>query len=315
MATRNRTLVFIQYRNEKKSFRGSGNGVGTPMKKGYSELGQSLISKKDVELDEIESGTIDTSKKSLSLPPGWMNIIDDVHYDIGRIKAKMEELAESHKNHLLPQFGPDDKIDEEQTIEILTENITRMFQAAQGKVQKLGSVPLHKQEESVRKNLQSQLASQLQELSVSFRKTQKDYLQRLKGRQQKGKKLPVDDEDDGREARFEGGFTEGQSHKTVQAEIMVEQREKEILQIAKSINDLAAIFKDLSTLVIEQGTILDRIDFNIEQTSHNTKEGVKQLVQAQNQQKGYRNKLIMLLLCIGVLVMLAVVLLKGFVFK
>jgi len=112
-----------------------------------------------------------------------------------------------------------------------------------------------------------------------------------------------------------GGFTEGQSHKTVQAEIMVEQREKEILQIAKSINDLAAIFKDLSTLVIEQGTILDRIDFNIEQTSHNTKEGVKQLVQAQNQQKGYRNKLIMLLLCIGVLVMLAVVLLKGFVFK
>jgi len=227
----------------------------------------------------------------------------------------MEELAESHKNHLLPQFGPDDKIDEEQTIEILTENITRMFQAAQGKVQKLGSVPLHKQEESVRKNLQSQLASQLQELSVSFRKTQKDYLQRLKGRQQKGKKLPVDDEDDGREARFEGGFTEGQSHKTVQAEIMVEQREKEILQIAKSINDLAAIFKDLSTLVIEQGTILDRIDFNIEQTSHNTKEGVKQLVQAQNQQKGYRNKLIMLLLCIGVLVMLAVVLLKGFVFK
>jgi len=189
------------------------------------------------------------------------------------------------------------------------------FKQHKEKVQKLGSGPLHKQEESVRKNLQSQLASQLQELSVSFRKTQKDYLQRLKGRQQKGKKLPVDDEDDGREARFEGGFTEGQSHKTVQAEIMVEQREKEILQIAKSINDLAAIFKDLSTLVIEQGTLLDRIDFNIEQTSHNTKEGVKQLVQAQNQQKGYRNKLIMLLLCIGVLVMLAVVLLKGFVFK
>jgi len=93
MATRNRTLVFIQYRNEKKSFRGSGNGVGTPMKKGYSELGQSLINKKDVELDEIESGTIDTSKKSLSLPPGWMNIIDDVHYDIGRIKAKNGRIS------------------------------------------------------------------------------------------------------------------------------------------------------------------------------------------------------------------------------
>jgi syntaxin 16 len=34
-------------------------------------------------------------------------------------------------------------------------------------------------------------------------------------------------------------------------------------------NELAVIFKELSTLVIEQGTILDRIDFNIEQAHVN----------------------------------------------
>lgn len=38
--------------------------------------------------------------------------------------ATVKELAESHKNHLLPQFMPDEK--EEQTIEILTEHITKV---------------------------------------------------------------------------------------------------------------------------------------------------------------------------------------------
>lgn len=33
----------------------------------------------------------------------------------------------------------------------------------------------------------------------------------------------------------------------------------------KSIEDLSTIFKELAVLVIDQGTILDRIDFNMEQ--------------------------------------------------
>ena len=48
-------------------------------------------------------------------------------------------------------------------------------------------------------------------------------------------------------------------------------KSKEIQRLVGSINDLAVIFKDLSTLVIEQGTILDRIDYNIEQAKDSTK--------------------------------------------
>lgn len=57
----------------------------------------------------------------------------------------------------------------------------------------------------------------------------------------------------------------------------IDQREKEINQIAKSIHQLAEIFRDLQTLVLDQGTVLDRIDYNIEQTNIQVKEAVVQL--------------------------------------
>lgn len=44
-----------------------------------------------------------------------------------------------------------------------------------------------------------------------------------------------------------------------------EPRDQEIQHIARSIEELSQIFKELAVLVIDQGTVLDRIDFNMEQ--------------------------------------------------
>lgn len=54
-------------------------------------------------------------------------------------------------------------------------------------------------------------------------------------------------------------------------------RTHEITEIAKSIASLAELFKDLSTLVIDQGTILDSVEYNIEQTTVHVQEAAKQL--------------------------------------
>lgn len=56
------------------------------------------------------------------------------------------------------------------------------------------------------------------------------------------------------------------------------QREREINDIAKGIIELADIFKDLQTMVIDQGTMLDRIDYNVERMAVNVKAADKELV-------------------------------------
>lgn len=58
----------------------------------------------------------------------------------------------------------------------------------------------------------------------------------------------------------------------------IAQREREINEIAKGIIELADIFKDLQMMIIDQGTMLDRIDYNIENMVVNVKEAEKELV-------------------------------------
>merc|ERR1719411_384052 len=45
-----------------------------------------------------------------------------------------------------------------------------------------------------------------------------------------------------------------------------DQRSQEIMQIVKSVEELAQMFNELQVLIVQQGTVLDRIDYNVEQT-------------------------------------------------
>lgn len=67
-------------------------------------------------------------------------------------------------------------------------------------------------------------------------------------------------------------------------------KDEEIQNLVKSINDLASIFKDLSVLVIEQGTILDRIDYNVQEAKDNVQMAVKEIQQVHDRETSSRAK-------------------------
>jgi syntaxin 16 len=55
------------------------------------------------------------------------------------------------------------------------------------------------------------------------------------------------------------------------------QREREINDIAKGIIELSDIFRELQTMVIDQGTLLDRIDYNVERMTVDVKKADQEL--------------------------------------
>jgi hypothetical protein len=81
------------------------------------------------------------------------------------------------------------------------------------------------------------------------------------------------------------GLTEGQAAELALMEQHSNSREKEIIRIAQSVNQLAQLFRELNELVIEQGTVLDRIDYNVEQSLVKIQRGVKDLDEAEKESK------------------------------
>jgi hypothetical protein len=55
------------------------------------------------------------------------------------------------------------------------------------------------------------------------------------------------------------------------------ERNEEILKIIKSIQELNELYKELNSLVITQGSLLDRIDYNIQESVVHVKKGTETL--------------------------------------
>lgn len=241
------------------------------------------------------------------LPPVWVDTVDQIDQCIKKITERLPQLEEAHGKHLRVGFD-DISVDmHEEEVESLTAEISRLFKTSESKIRYLSSVKGTSQEATVLHNLQSRSAVTLSQLYTQFRKSQKQYVARLKGQEAfTSDVIQVDDDDDVDSI----GFTDNQKQTIAVTDDLLEERRQEIARIVESIEDLAVLFKDLQTLVIDQGTVLDRIDYNIEQAQAHVEQAVVELKKAEDHQK--RSKL---MLCIYLLVILIGGLAVGLIIK
>lgn len=202
----------------------------------------------------------------------------------------------------------------------------------------------NKTEQKLANNVVLALVTMVQDLSVTFRTAQSNYLKSLTSREERSKayfdlpnfeelslgdndllpgltnnqtdilfSLPStshsyeDDKDlDGmfqRQALSQKQMLLMQEENTQ----MIAEREEEVNKIVRSIVDLNEVFKDLAHMVHEQGTVLDRIDYNIEQTQVQVHEGYKQLQKAERYQR--KNRKMYCILMLAALIIVLVILL------
>jgi len=198
-------------------------------------------------------------------------------------------------------------------VEILTAKITEMITKSKNKVKRIENEQVvNPQEQQIKKNLQMSLATQLQDLATGFKKSQKDYFDRLKGKQAKLQQFdPVDDGYNSTPQDINTGMTQRQLDTIQVNHELIQQRNEELKNIAKSINEIVEIFRDLGTLVVEQGTILDRIDHNIELASESVVVGVTNLKKGAQTAKATNKLLWIMILCVFIVIMVVIIIIKS----
>merc|ERR1712176_1025778 len=280
---------------------------------GYSSQPKKLTAGRSDELLMAEEEGIQMTSLSptlAALPPQWVDDVDAVNAEVSEIIRMMELLQSLHSSRVGSVFGKD-LDDMEGRIERVTQDVTDRFRQAERYLQRVGVATRRAggEEATVGANVQRSLAKRLQELSAEFRQSQRKYLAEVQSQKSGGSN---GDTKFGIDLNTESDFYSGSQQLAVVDDLTeaVHSRDQEIASIAQSIEELGTIFKELAVLVIDQGTILDRIDYNMEAVVEHTKTGIQQLEKAEKSQKNARPmKCIICLICL-IAVLLVILVLK-----
>ncbi|CAL5330126.1 unnamed protein product [Camellia sinensis] len=291
MASRNRTILFKKYRDALKSVRvPSGSSPSTSGGPVIELSTTSLLNsnRSYAPLSTEDPGSSGQGALTVGLPPAWVDVSEEISANVQRVRVKIAELAKAHTKALMPSFG--DGKEDQRRIESLTQEITVLLKKSEKRLQIL-SAGGPSEDSNIRKNVQRSLATDLQSLSMELRKKQSTYLKRLQQQKEGPDGVDIEMNLNGNNSRREDddlddmGFNDHQMAKLRKSEAFTAEREREINQVVESVHELAQIMKDLSVLVIDQGTIVDRIDYNIQNVAASVEDGFKQLQKAEKTQK------------------------------
>ncbi|XP_011309680.1 syntaxin-16 [Fopius arisanus] len=319
MATRNLTEPFVLMRNN-----------ALQSKHIYAEQNLSdrmaLVGSDRRGVDNVELKRINLGDSS---PPAWTDALEETQYILSRLRNKLDSLIELHgKQVTRPTL--DDTSQEERQMEQLTREIGKAFSSGYRQVQIVKNAARHETRPAERNLAMSAvlaLSSALQELGLRYRTAQNNYLQQVNSREERNRPFFEEDQlllpdvstdswvpDNNYNEPNDQFWQPVQQQRQESVLLQLEEaensmrqaaeREQEVGHIVQSIADLNYIFKDLAAMVHDQGTILDRIDYNIEQTQCQVQEGYKQLKKADSYQRANR-KLYCIMILAGAIILLS----------
>lgn len=308
MATRNLSDKFLKARMEMRRRSGSMGGTGG----GALLLSDPVNTRASEEWHDVKN----------ILPPAWVDLVDKAEADLASIHSNMDSLVALHTKRLMVTFDDTSEADQDRAIDALSQAITALFRSSERRLKNIneaGGAQASPGELKVRANIVRTLASKFQKANVQFRSAQKNYISK-RNQQKTGATGNFDFLSDAEQGMAKdpqlqsidggAGFTMQQLEVVEDTERMAAERDEQIAKIVETIEELSQIFKELAVLVIDQGTILDRIDYNMEQVVQHVGDGVVALEKAKQYQESARPRY-----CIAVLLVLIAIFLTMLILK
>eukprot|EP01017_Pseudomicrothorax_dubius_P026199 TRINITY_DN2902_c0_g1_i13.p1 TRINITY_DN2902_c0_g1~~TRINITY_DN2902_c0_g1_i13.p1 ORF type:complete len:271 (+),score=77.13 TRINITY_DN2902_c0_g1_i13:227-1039(+) len=215
----------------------------------------------------VQLGEEEEMKSYNQIIPRWLDVYEEAADKIDGINKIYEEIKRLTEEKRKKPFESDEK---EKKIEKLVDEATEAFHQTEELLERMRNESVLERsahDSKVKQNSIRTLAISLQQAVNRFRHNQKslfDFLEKSKLNQ-----IWVDGDDASSKRKDEKN--------EMKFEVEMAQLEREALERGEQIDTLVGnihklnqIFKHLNRMILEQGTILDRIDFNMEQTLKQT---------------------------------------------
>ena len=256
--------------------------------------------------DQIELADISTNLNNSNYEESYNkvnNILEDLLVNFASLKSLQSE-------RIKPKFIDEQKENRriEQEIQKLIIQMMKKIKFCEG-LTKMENINKNKNsgnkiDQKVKNNIKDFLVSKIKNFSNEFRRNQQQYMKYLK--EMEGGDIENNNNnlnhsfeslDDNEEENLNNNFLMKQDDDFQE---QMKKRNEDINILANSINELSGIFKDLQNVVQEQGTILDRIDYNIDVSYENSQKGLKFLKKAEEHQNEscFRNVILVLFVII-----------------
>lgn len=235
------------------------------------------------------------------LPPEWVDVYDKINEDFEILQDKsknysVKKLKEVQQEKQKKVFGEHSARNKK--IEGLLEEISKVTKIQtimniEGHIKNFASIEGSENEQKIRKNIQKKLVARLKELTGRFKVAEDSYMSLI----QKTFEVKTDS----------SGLFEVEKQEELKIEKL---KNEEIRALAENFAQVAEVFKELNYMIVDQGTILDRIDYCLVSAKDNMKKANVELIKAENNQKCTRATN-----CLLILIVLIVLLLLTLIFK
>ncbi|XP_040572810.1 syntaxin-16 [Lepeophtheirus salmonis] len=293
--------------------------------KDFVVMRNNAIQRKRFQSEQVYGSTEEDAEKRLlneenedcdeSSIPSYVGQSEALNYQMTRVEGKVSKLDALHKRHLARPTLDDNDLEAEE-IDKSTKDILSLFSSCHSQIKVIQRTAQSKRgmEKFLVENLVQSLGNRLQESTEQFRSSQNDYLKKINSREEKSNKYFIDfgddDIDDPLTVEFDKTCTR-ESLLTVEHDVkFIKKREAEMKHITESIIELNSLFIDLAQIVSEQGTMIDRIDYNVENSQIKVEDGLKVLQKAAKYQKQSRKMKCILVLSVMVFSLFFILILK-----
>ena len=243
------------------------------------------------------------------ITPKYMEIYEQCDNLLKDFDVEFNKLKEEQQKRIVPNFNETESKLINQNIHMISNKMTQKLQKCKQLTKELKNLLVNTDiNENVKFNMYHNLLNRLAETSRALQINEEMQIQKYQEFNTVEDSFFNSCNYDSIETTQTQNFNSNNPKKLDVAK----ERNKELDLMVKTVNDLKEIFQEVSDMIISQGTILDRIDYNLYQSRYNVRRGNREMEETHERLKSGCLRRINTILIIIIFVMSLLLVFKFF---